>query len=98
MLFAKWLMPRRQRAEHFVPMNNTKSIQPETSAEGGMQDEYSFDYNKAKPNRFAGKLEQDRLMVCLDADVAAVFKTTESVNHVLRAIITSLPTTEKESN
>lgn len=63
-----------------------------------MQDEYSFDYNKAKPNRFAGKLRQDQLMVCLDADVAAVFKTTEAVNHVLRAIITSLPTTEKESD
>ncbi len=63
-----------------------------------MQAEYSFDYNKAKPNRFSGKLGQDRLMVCLDAGVAAGFKTTESVNHVLRAIITSLPTTEKESD
>ncbi|MDE0040708.1 MAG: hypothetical protein OXT74_01620 [Candidatus Poribacteria bacterium] len=63
-----------------------------------MQDEYSFDYDKANPNRFAGKLGQDRLMVCLDADVATVFKSAESVNHVLRAIITSLPATEKESN
>jgi hypothetical protein len=79
-------------------MRNTKSVQPDASAEGGMQAEYSFDYNKAKPNRFSGKLGQDRLMVCLDAGVAAGFKTTESVNHVLRAIITSLPTTEKESD
>ncbi len=63
-----------------------------------MQDEYSLNYDKAKPNRFAGKLGQDRLMVCLDEDVAAVFKTAESVNQVLRAIITSLPTTEKGSN
>ena len=79
-------------------MKNTKSVDRVNGTADEMQDEYSFDYNKAKPNRFAGKLEQDRLMVCLDADVAAVFKTTESVNHVLRAIITSLPTTEKESN
>jgi hypothetical protein len=79
-------------------MKNTKSVEPDAGAEGGMQDEHSFDYNKAKPNRFAGKLRQDQLMVCLDADVAAVFKTTEAVNHVLRAIITSLPTTEKESD
>ena len=37
-------------------------------------------------------------MVCLDADVAIMFKSVESVNHVLRAIITPLPTTKKESS
>ncbi len=79
-------------------MKNIKSVNRVNSTSDEMQDEYSFDYNKAKPNRFAGKLRQDQLMVCLDADVAAVFKTTEAVNHVLRAIITSLPTTEKESD
>ena len=63
-----------------------------------MQAEYSFDYTNAKPNRFAGTLGQDRLMVCLDADVATVFKSAESVNQALRAIITSLPETKKESN
>ena len=63
-----------------------------------MQTEYLFDFGKAKPNRFTGKVGQDRLMVCLDADVAAVFKSAESVNQALRAIITSLPATEKESN
>ena len=79
-------------------MKNIKSVNRVNSTSDEMQDEYSFDYNKAKPNRFAGKLRQDQLMVCLDADVAAVCKTTEGVNHVLRAIITSLPTTEKESD
>ena len=63
-----------------------------------MQDEYSFDYDNAKPNRFAGTLGQDRLMVCLDADVAAVFKSAESVNQVLRAIITSPPAAKIESS
>ena len=79
-------------------MRNTKSVEPNAGVEDDMQTEYLFDFGKAKPNRFAGKIGQDLLMVCLDADVAAVFKTSESVNQVLRAIITSLPTTEKESN
>ena len=47
-----------------------------------MQDEYQFDYNKAKPNRFTSQIGQDQLMIVLDPDVAAVFKTTESVNQV----------------
>ena len=63
-----------------------------------MRNEYQFDYNKAKPNRFASQIGQDQLMIVLDPDVAAVFKTTESVNQVLRAIITSMPKMEKESN
>ncbi len=79
-------------------MKNTKSVDRVNGTAGEMQDEYSFDYNKAKPNRFAGKLEQDRLMACLDADVAAVFKSAESVNQVLRAIITSLPAAKIESS
>ena len=78
-------------------MKNTKPVDRVNGTADEIQDEYSFDYNKAKPNRFAGKLGQDRLLVCLDADVVAVFKSAESVNHVLRAIITSLPATKKES-
>ena len=79
-------------------MKNTKSFKPSVRVEDDMQNEYSFDYDNAKPNRFAGTLGRDRLMVCLDADVAAVFKSAEFVNHVLRAIITSLPATKKESS
>jgi len=63
-----------------------------------MQDEYQLDYSKAKPNRFAGKIGQDQLMIVLEPDVAAVFKTPESVNQVLRAIITSMPMMEKGVN
>ena len=64
-------------------------------AQGGIQDEYQFDYSKTKPNRFADKIEREQLMVVLDQDVAAVFKTSESVNQALRAIITSMPIAEK---
>ena len=79
-------------------MKNTKFFKPDVCLEDDMQGEYLFNYDQAKPNRFAGKIGQDQLMVCLDADVASVFRTTDSVNQVLRAIITSLPTTDKGSN
>ena len=63
-----------------------------------MQDEYQFDYSKVKPNRFASRIGQDQLMIVLDPDVAAVFKTTESVNQVLRATIASMSKIEKGIN
>ena len=54
--------------------------------------EYSFDYKKAKPNRFAAHDDRQKAMVVvLDEDVAQVFKTPESVNKVLRALIQSMP-------
>ncbi|MCH8291021.1 hypothetical protein IH992_07980 [Candidatus Poribacteria bacterium] len=79
-------------------MKNTKSVEQIAIAADEMRDEYSFDYSKARPNRFAGKIGQDQLIIVLDPDVAAVFKTPESVNQVLRAIITSMPVMEKEVN
>ena len=53
--------------------------------------EYRFDYSKAKPNRFAKKQQPGSRAVLLDADVAAVFTTPESVNAVLRALIETMP-------
>ena len=79
-------------------MKNTTVIENTSSVSDEMQDEYQFDYSKAKPNRFASQIGQDQLMIVLDPDVAAVFKTTESVNQVLRAIITSMPKIEKGIN
>ena len=51
-----------------------------------MRAHYDFDYSKAKPNRFAARLAQDRLMVVLDPDMAAVFPTSEAVNEALRVL------------
>jgi hypothetical protein len=51
--------------------------------------EYNFDYNKAKPNRFAHKV----VNITLDEDIAKVFTTSESVNKALRAILSALPDT-----
>lgn len=50
---------------------------------------YDFDYSKAKPNRFAARLAQEQLMVVLDADVAAIFPTSEAVNEALRVLATA---------
>jgi len=58
---------------------------------------YEFDYSKAKPNRFAGKSREGRLIVIIDEDVAKVFSTPESVNKVLRAVVSSLPHSSKRN-
>ena len=51
------------------------------------REHYEFDYSKAKPNRFAERLSKEAFLIVLDADVARVFKTSESVNDALRLII-----------
>ena len=56
-----------------------------------IQPEYNFDYSKAKPNRFAGRIAKDRMVVLLDPEVSKVFTDSESVNAALRAFITVLP-------
>jgi hypothetical protein len=56
-----------------------------------MRSEYDFDYRKARPNRFAGRIDEKRLVVALDPDVCKVFTTPKSVNTVLRALIVAMP-------
>ncbi|MGB9181800.1 MAG: hypothetical protein WCB68_21395 [Pyrinomonadaceae bacterium] len=56
-----------------------------------MRREYRFDYSKAKPNRFAAIANKQPTVVVLDQDVAEVFTTPESVNNILRALITIMP-------
>lgn len=63
-----------------------------------LKPEYRFDYRRAKPNRFAGQLEEDRVVVVLDPDVSEVFQTPASVNEVLRALIKTMPSKPKEAN
>jgi hypothetical protein len=60
-----------------------------------MLPEYDFDYSKARPNRFAERIYKDRLVVILDPDISKVFTTTESVNAVLRALISTMPRVKK---
>ena len=68
------------------PRSNNK---PRTTDE--LLPEYQFDYRKARPNRFAARLQEGTRAVVLDPDVAERFPTAESVNAVLRALIQTMP-------
>jgi hypothetical protein len=59
------------------------------------REEYRFDYSKSKPNRFAARASRGRTVVVLDPDIAEVFTTPESVNNVLRALITTMPRNQR---
>jgi hypothetical protein len=63
-----------------------------------LRPEYRFDYSKSKPNRFAGKVEDDALVVVLDPDVAEVFTSSEAVNTALRALIAVIPNKLQSKN
>ena len=56
-----------------------------------MSAEYKLDYDKAKPNRFAERMQQAPTVVVLDADVAKIFTSGEEVNQALRALISAMP-------
>ena len=56
-----------------------------------MRREYQFDYRKSHANRFASLMKGKTVGVVLDPDVASVFQSPESVNSLLRSVITALP-------
>ena len=51
-----------------------------------LRKEYTLDYAKSKPNRFAAKLK-GTITVVLQPDVAKVFQSAEAVNDLLRSAI-----------
>ena len=64
-----------------------------------LRTEYRFDYQKARPNRFANRQSpaDGAVGVVLDPDVARVFQTQEAVNSMLRALIEHLPAALKQA-
>ncbi len=56
-----------------------------------MRDEYTIDYAKARPNRFATHMQPGGRLIVLEPDVAQAFPTNEAVNTLLRAIMRALP-------
>jgi hypothetical protein len=70
-------------------MNKGKGSKKQTN--GGMKREYKLDYSKSRPNRFASAATNGPLVVIVDPDVAEVFKSSQSVNRALRALIVALP-------
>jgi uncharacterized DUF497 family protein len=69
-----------------------KRASPKKTSDG-MRSEYRFDYSKAKPNRFASQIKEGSVAVLLEPDVASVFDSSESVNHLLRSVIAAVPKT-----
>ena len=59
-----------------------------------MLSEYSFDYGKSKPNRFAKTEKQ--IIVQIDEDVAKIFSSSEDVNNALRSLISIYPPKRKK--
>ncbi len=76
-------------------MKKTYSVKSHDSAVDEMLPEYNFDYRKARPNRFAERIYKDRCVVILDPDISRIFSTSESVNTVLRALISTMPKPKK---
>jgi hypothetical protein len=76
-------------------MKKTQVSKPRKTIAEDMRPEYQLDYGKAKPNRFAGRSKEKRVLVLLDPDVAQVFTTPESVNETLRALIALMPRGKK---
>ena len=72
-------------------MKKTSSRRKATQTRDEMRGEYRFDYRKARPNRFAPLIKGRTVAVVLDPDVASVFQSSESVNSLLRSLISALP-------
>ena len=76
-------------------MKKTSTNKRRNKSTDYMPAEYRFDYKQARPNRFAGRIDRQQLVVVLDKDVSKVFSTPESVNTALRALISAIPKTPK---
>lgn len=72
-------------------MNNTQNSEPNQNLEEDLLPEYQFDYSKARSNRFAAQVNETKITVTLESDVAKVFKTSDQVNQALRAILSAIP-------
>jgi hypothetical protein len=70
-----------------------KTSSSELTSSDELRPEYRFDYQEARPNRFADPERRQRLAVVLDEDVAEVFTTADSVNRALRALLEAVPGT-----
>ena len=74
-------------------MKKTSTPESAQAVSDDLLPEYDLDYSKGRPNRYAGKIEKSQVVVMLEPDIAEVFTTPESVNAVLRALISTMPTT-----
>ncbi len=78
-------------------MKKTRTAKKPRYHDEEMLSEYRFDYSKARPNRFAARINHGSRLVVIEPDVAEVFATPESVNTMLRALIEAMPRQASES-
>lgn len=60
------------------------------NAADGLAAEHRFDYSRSRPNRFAGEMNKDAVVVVLDPDVAEVVRDAKRVNALMRAAIAAV--------
>src|SRR5258708_38256830 len=82
-------MRAQRRSASGKTMSKTQS-RPSKGAAANQRAEYDFDYREAKPNRFASQMTGDVVTVVLEPDVAKVFDNSESVNRLLRSVISAI--------
>jgi hypothetical protein len=68
-----------------------KTSSKRSTGNDDLRREYRFDYRLAKPNRFAPQFATGSVAVVLDPDVASVFRTSDSVNALLRSVLAAMP-------
>ena len=59
-----------------------------------MRTHYDLEHSKSRPNRFASRFHEGAVAIVLDPDVATVFRSSESVNDLLRSVISAMPSQE----
>lgn len=69
----------------------TITTQNHSDASDDLRTEYDLDYGQSRRNRFASRMSGATLAVVLEPDVARVFDSSESVNRLLRSVISALP-------
>jgi len=67
------------------------------ATEDDLRAEYAFDYQKARPNRFTTHASDSVVAVVLEPDVAEVFTSAESVNRLLRSVISAIPPSGRQN-
>jgi hypothetical protein len=72
-------------------MSKTSRKPGKTRPESGLRAAYTFDYGRSRPNRFASRMRENAVAVVLEPDVAQVFDSSDSVNRLLRSVISALP-------
>ena len=71
-------------------------VRKREQAKQELRSEYRFDYRKSKPNRFAAKMSEDAIAVVLEPDIAAIFKSSKTVNALLRSIVSAMPQSKRK--